>query len=37
MPAGVIRAVNAALTVKLFDGDVVAEAGHGMNSPCDAA
>ncbi|WP_210271768.1 YdhR family protein [Peteryoungia desertarenae] len=24
---------NASLTVKLFDGDVVAEASRGMNSP----
>lgn len=27
------RAVNASLSVKLFDGDVVAEASRGMNSP----
>lgn len=27
------RAANASLTVKLFDGDVVAEASKGMNSP----
>jgi len=33
MLAGFARAVNASLTVKLFDGDVVAEASRGMNSP----
>jgi hypothetical protein len=27
------RAANASLTVKLFDGDVVAEASKGMGSP----
>ena len=27
------KAVDASLTVKLFDGDVVAEASKGMNSP----
>jgi hypothetical protein len=27
------KAANASLTVKLFDGDVVAEASKGMNSP----
>jgi hypothetical protein len=27
------KAANASLTVKLFDGDVVADASKGMNSP----
>jgi hypothetical protein len=33
MLAGFAKAANASLTVKLFDGDVVAEASRGMNSP----
>jgi len=31
------KAADASLTVKLFDGDVVAEASQGMNSPYFAA
>jgi hypothetical protein len=31
------KAMNASLTVKLFDGDVVAEGSRGMNSPYYAA
>lgn len=30
------KGTNASLTVKLFDGDVVAEASRGMNSPFHA-
>ena len=33
MLAGFAKAANASLTVKLFDGDVVAEASKGMSSP----
>ncbi len=33
MLAGFAKRANASLTVKLFDGDVVAEASRGMNSP----
>jgi len=33
MLAGFAKGANASLTVKLFDGDVVAVASHGMNSP----
>jgi hypothetical protein len=31
--SGVAKAANATLTVRLFDGDVVAEASRGMNAP----
>ncbi|SEA94515.1 YdhR family protein [Rubrimonas cliftonensis] len=37
MLAGFAKAVDASLTVKLFDGDVVAEASRGMQSPFFAA
>ena len=33
MLAGFAKSANASLTVKLFDGDVVAEASRGMSSP----
>jgi hypothetical protein len=33
MLADFAKAADASLTVKLFDGDVVAEASKGMNSP----
>ena len=33
MLAGFAKAVDASLSVKLFDGDVVADASKGMNSP----
>ena len=33
MLAGFAKAADASLTVKLFDGDVVAEASRGMSSP----
>lgn len=33
MLLGFAKAANATLTVKLFDGEVVAEASRGMNSP----
>lgn len=33
MLAEFAKGANASLTVKLFDGDVVAEASRGMNSP----
>lgn len=33
MLSGFAKAANASLTVKLFDGDVVAEASRGMHSP----
>lgn len=33
MLAQFAKAANASLTVKLFDGEVVAEASRGMNSP----
>ncbi|ACL95377.2 hypothetical protein EIB18_09745 [Caulobacter vibrioides] len=33
MLAGFAKAAGASLTVKLFDGDVVAEASRGMSSP----
>lgn len=33
MLAGFAKSANASLTVKLFDGDVVANASRGMNSP----
>jgi hypothetical protein len=37
MLAQFAKAANASLTVKLFDGEVVAEASRGMNSPFYAA
>lgn len=37
MLADFAKAANASLTVKLFDGDVVAEASKGMHSPYFAA
>jgi hypothetical protein len=37
MLAGFAKAAGASLTVKLFDGDVVAEASRGMRSPFYAA
>lgn len=33
MLADFAKAANASLTVKLFDGDVAAEASKGMHSP----
>ncbi|WP_020683995.1 YdhR family protein [Marinobacterium rhizophilum] len=37
MLSDLAKTVNASLSVKLFDGDVVAEASRGMNSPYFAA